>query len=134
MEKITSKDYVENVVRTESNNFGNIMNRCQNPNTIRLLHSGIGLATESSEFLDNLKKHIYYGKDLDLVNAKEEIGDILWYVGIACDVLNISLDEVMTANINKLKARYPEKFTKEKAENRNLEKERTILEGEWLCF
>jgi len=52
----------------------------------RMLHGLIGLCTESGELLDAMKKHLYYGKDLDTVNMLEEIGDLCWYLAIICDV------------------------------------------------
>lgn len=126
---LNSGNYVKHVLRTESNDFDSVKLRLNNTDTIRLLHAAMGLSTEASEFLDMLKKHIFYGKGLDVINAKEEIGDSLWYAGIAIDVLQTTLDEVMTVNIQKLKARYPEKFTEDKAINRDLNTERDILGG-----
>lgn len=93
-----------------------------------LLHAGMGLVTESGEFLDTLKKHIYYGKELDKVNLIEELGDQLWYCAIALNALGSDFETAMQINIDKLKSRYPEKFTEELAKNRDLEKERSILE------
>lgn len=126
---ITSENYVEHVVATESPVTGEMVARISDPTTIRLLHGAMGLCTESAELLDMLKKHIFYGKPLDLVNAKEEVGDNQWYAGLIIDILRTTMDEVLTVNINKLKARYPEKFTQFHAENRDLDKERSILEG-----
>jgi NTP pyrophosphatase (non-canonical NTP hydrolase) len=122
------KNYIEKAIKTESKDFGKISNRLQDESMIRLSHAGVGLVTESAEFLDALKKAIYYGKELDKVNLTEEIGDILWYCAIALDEVGASFEEVMEKNIAKLEARYPEKFTEEKAENRDLEVERGILE------
>ena len=122
------KNYIEKAIKTESKDFDKISNRLQDESMIRLLHAGIGLATESAEFLDALNKVIYYGKELDKVNLAEEIGDILWYCAVALDELGVSFEEVMEKNIAKLEARYPEKFTEEKAENRDLKTERDILE------
>ena len=116
------KDYIQNALKTESIHF-NVEGR------ERLLHAGIGLATESGEFLDALKKSIFYGKDLDTINLKEELGDVLWYLAIAMDALGTDFETEMEKNIKKLKVRYGEKFTQELAENRNIEKEREILEG-----
>lgn len=96
---------------------------------IRLLHASIGMCTETGELQDQLKKHIFYGKPLDTTNLVEEMGDLMWYVGIMCDTLKVSLEDVMIKNIAKLKARYPEKFTEDKALNRNLFDEREMLEG-----
>ena len=94
----------------------------------RLLHAGIGLATEAGEFLDALKKHVFYGKELDTVNLSEEMGDIFWYCALIADELKIDFSQVMDTNIAKLKARYGDKFSEEKAEHRDLKTERTILE------
>jgi len=88
----------------------------------------MGVVTESGELMDALKKHIYYGAELDKTNVKEEIGDLLWYVGILCDTLGLTFEEVFETNIAKLKARYGDKFNETGALNRNLEKEREILE------
>lgn len=95
-----------------------------------LLHSSMGFVTEAGEFQDMLKKHLYYGRELDTVNLKEEIGDILWYCAIALTALDTDFGTVMQTNINKLKARYPEKFTEKDAIDRNLDKEREILEND----
>ena len=122
------KNYIEKAIKTESKDFDKISNRLQDKSMIRLLHAGMGLATESAEFLDALKKAIYYGKELDKVNLAEEIGDQMWYCAIALSELGVSFEEVMKKNIAKLEARYPEKFTEEKAENRDLKTERDILE------
>ena len=78
--------------------------------------------------IDALKKHIYYGKDLDKVNLREEAGDLLWYISIMLDVLGTTYEECMQINIEKLAARYPNKFTEEDAIKRDLKKERKILE------
>jgi len=114
-----SKTYQKAALRTESGGHSHFS---------RLLHAGMGLSTESGEFVDALKKHIFYGKELDETNLKEEIGDVLWYCAIALDVLETDFESVMQRNIDKLAARYPEKFTTEKANKRDLKKERKILE------
>ena len=57
----------------------------------------------------------------------EEVGDIFWYLAIIADELQFSFDDVMERNLEKLKARYGDKFTKDKAINRNLEKELDVL-------
>lgn len=123
-----NKEYQESALRTESNNFETIGSRLMQGEIIRLLHAGMGMDTEAGEFTDQLKKHIFYGKPLDEVNLSEEIGDMLWYIAIAADALNIDISQIMQTNIDKLKARYPEKFTEYDAQNRDLGKERGILE------
>ena len=93
------------------------------------LHMALGLATEAGEFADIFKKHLAYKKEVDYVNAAEEIGDIFWYAANFCRMNNISMEEILDKNIAKLETRYPEKFTQEKALNRDLDAERNILES-----
>lgn len=98
-------------------------------NLSRLLHAAIGMTTESGEFIDAIKKYLFYGKQLDKTNLKEEIGDLLWYIAIACDALETTIGAEMYRNINKLRQRYPMQFNEHDAMNRDLDAERGILEG-----
>lgn len=125
---MTPKEYIEAVVKTESVDHKAITLRLLPPQTQRLLHGATGVVTEAGELMDALKKHIYYGAELDKTNVKEEIGDLLWYVGILCDTLGLTFEEVFETNIAKLKARYGDKFNETGALNRDLKKERGILE------
>lgn len=124
-----TSDYQMLAHKTESPPCDEMVNRIDNQ-ILRLLHASMGLCTEAGEFQDVLKKHIFYGKPVDFVGLQEEIGDVMWYVALACNAMGVSLDKIMTTNIEKLRARYPERFTEEKAQNRDLEKERKILEGD----
>ena len=125
-----SKKYMSDAIRTESRDFDAMNTRLLDDGVKRLLHAGIGLSTEAGEFLDALKKHIFYGKELDRVNLAEELGDLFWYMAIVGDELGIKFEDVMDRNITKLKARYGENFSEEKAEHRDLDSERKILEGQ----
>jgi NTP pyrophosphatase (non-canonical NTP hydrolase) len=129
---INSSTYVKNATATESPITPEMIARFSDPTNIRLLHAGMGMVTEAGEFVDMLKKHLFYGKPLDLVNLGEEIGDSMWYIALAVDILQTTLDDVMSVNIAKLKARYPDKFTEFHAENRDLVTERKILENNKL--
>jgi NTP pyrophosphatase (non-canonical NTP hydrolase) len=101
-----------------------------------LLHCGLGLATEAGEFLNAVKKTIFYGREFDRINAMEELGDALWYIALGASALGLTLDDLMNSNITKLRTRYPEKFTAQAAINRDLEAERRSLEtgvpGGWV--
>ena len=125
---IDSNNYVEEVLRSEPQDVEKMMERLSDIRVLRLLHASMGFCTEVGEFQDMLKKHIFQGRGIDFINAKEELGDIMWYVGLAVDVLRTTLNEVMTGNIKKLRLRYPEKFSAEKSENRDLPAERKLLE------
>jgi NTP pyrophosphatase (non-canonical NTP hydrolase) len=91
-----------------------------------IVHAIYGICTEAGEMAEALLKG--GSGSLDKVNLKEEAGDILWYLAMLFRELDCDFDEVATTNINKLKARFPEKFTQEKVYNRDLSKEREILE------
>lgn len=93
------------------------------------LHMAMGISTEASEILDVFKKKLAYGKEIDVVNVREEIGDIMWYIANLSTLLEIDLEEALQINVDKLKARYPDKFDEEKALNRDLETERSVLEN-----
>lgn len=123
-----SKNYIQDAIKTESDDFSAIGQRLQEKGNIRLLHGAIGLTTEAGEFIDALKKSIFYGKELDRVNLAEELGDMFWYMAIVADELGVNFESVMTKNIEKLKARYGDKFSEVKAEKRDLKTEREILE------
>lgn len=75
-----------------------------------LKNFGMSLAGEVGELLNDLKKHLYHGKQLDMDNAKSELGDVLWYVTAMADTLGLKLEDVAEANIEKLKQRYPGGF------------------------
>lgn len=82
-----------------------------------LRHAVFGLCSEAGEVAGILQKE-YQGHELDILHMKKELGDCLWMVAEACEALDISMDEVMHMNIDKLKARYPEGFDAEKSKHR----------------
>lgn len=92
------------------------------------LHMILGMQTESAEIADVYKKYVAYNKELDLINIKEEIGDMLFYIANLCNLHGWDLRDIMETNIKKLEARFPDKFSQEKALNRDLKTEREILE------
>lgn len=120
------KDYIQEALRTESPVTPELIQRLATH--ARANHSIIGLLTEIGELADAYKRCIYYGKELDTVNVKEEISDVCWYLAILLDTLSLTFDECMSANIEKLRKRYPDKYTHEAALNRDLEAERKVLE------
>jgi len=126
---LTPKEYQELASRTESVDFEAIAKRLSTVRAIRLLHGAFGLASEGGEIADQLKKHLFYGKELDIVNLAEEVGDVFWYLAVISNELGIDFDQIMEKNIAKLAARYGDKFSEERATNRDLKNERQILEG-----
>ena len=90
---------------------------------LRVLHGLIGMATEASEILENLLLG-----EMDTTNMIEELGDIQWYEAILLDALKSSWTQIRTKNVQKLSKRYGDKWSQQKAVNRNLNEERQILE------
>lgn len=95
---------------------------------IDLIHGIIGKATEAGELLEALFDSAIYGKKLDAVNVREEVGDGFWYDAIILKVLGETFEGTQKVNIEKLRARFPQKFTEYDAQNRDLSHERRILE------
>ena len=76
----------------------------------RLLTAAVGINAEGGEFMEIVKKIIFQGKpweEANIEHLKIELGDVMWYVAQACMALDISLEEVLDRNIDKLSKRYP---------------------------
>lgn len=118
-------------LRTESPVNEELVNRLIK--VTRLLHGVMGKVTEAGELMDNLKKHIFYNKPLDVVNIIEELGDDEWYGALVRDAIKVAQDEVQRRVIEKLtnkqKGRYKDGvFTSQEAINRDHDAEREVLE------
>ena len=75
-------DYMPLAMRTEK----------QLPTNERLQHGCLGLITEAGEIVTEIKRTEIYKKELSedrMVHICEEIGDIVWYVAIFVNVLQI---------------------------------------------
>lgn len=89
------------------------------PEKDRILNWTLGIAGEAGEVSDIIKKAMYHGHELDEEEIIKEIGDILWYLANLSFELDTWLGDVATKNIDKLQARYPEGFSKERSVNRS---------------
>ena len=83
-----------------------------------LINGVMGLCGESGEAIDIVKKWLAQGHELDREKLKKELGDICWYLAETATALGCDLEEIMTANIEKLRKRYPEGFETERSVNR----------------
>jgi hypothetical protein len=151
--KLVGKSYFLNLCCSLIN-FGNLLDECKkalfygreynngkvtvetldtyfmnNQKSQDILHGVIGAVTESIELLENIITALHTNQPIDTVNLVEEIGDISWYQAIILASLDKDFSDCNTKLLNKLKIRFPEKFTEEKANNRDLEKERKTLEA-----
>jgi NTP pyrophosphatase (non-canonical NTP hydrolase) len=91
-------------------------------NVPRLLTAGVGLASESGEFDEIVKKLTFQGKPWNedvRFHLKRELGDIIFYWIEACMALGLDPNEIIAENVNKLESRYPGgKFDVYHSENR----------------
>jgi NTP pyrophosphatase (non-canonical NTP hydrolase) len=86
-----------------------------------LLTAAIGMGSEAGEFQELVKKIFFQGKPMTADNAfhmKRELGDVFFYWISACRALKLDPQSVISENVNKLKARYPNGFQVQKSENR----------------
>ena len=119
--------FVDGVTSDSSKDFVYLADRLveldqKGANIERLTTAGVGLAAESGEFLEIVKKMVFQGKPWNDDNREHliiELGDVMWYVANACIALDISFDEVIKRNVKKLEKRYPGgKFDIGDSENR----------------
>ena len=119
--------FVDGVTSDSSKDFVYLADRLveldrKGANIERLTTAGVGLAAESGEFLEIVKKMVFQGKPWNDDNREHliiELGDVMWYVANACKALDISFDDVIRRNVTKLEKRYPGgSFSVEKSENR----------------
>ena len=107
--------FVDGVTSDSSKNFVDLADRLgeldrEGANIERLTTAGVGLAAESGEFLEIVEKMVFQGKPWNDDNREHliiELGDVMWYVMQACKALDVSLDDVIAGNVEKLKKRYP---------------------------
>lgn len=125
---MTIKEYQDLAMRTNdgksTDRLSDIIGlniHCNNYHRVgELLNGALGLTGEAGEVADEIKKHIFHGHRLDLDAICKELGDVMWYIALICSALNISLEYVMTQNINKLMERYPEGFSSEASKHRKV--------------
>lgn len=81
----------------------------------RLMDAAAGLAEEAGEVLGQVRKHLYQQRPLDRERLTTELGDALWCLTIAAHSAGVSLEAVARTNVEKLRRRYPDGFSKENA-------------------
>jgi NTP pyrophosphatase (non-canonical NTP hydrolase) len=86
-----------------------------------LINSVMGLCGESGEAIDIVKKWMAQGHELDREHLAKELGDIAWYLAECAFALDIPLEDILVANIEKLKRRYPDGFEVKKSTERQSE-------------
>ena len=82
----------------------------QGANINRLTTAAVGISAEGGEFMEIVKKMVFQGKPWNDDNREHliiELGDVMWYVMQACMALDVSIEDVVAGNVEKLKKRYP---------------------------
>ena len=71
-----------------------------------VLNGVLGLAGESGECCDIVKKNRFQGHELNKEHLIEELGDVMWYIAETASGLGVTLEEVAQYNLDKLHKRY----------------------------
>ena len=82
-----------------------------------ILTWGVGIAGEAGDVASCIKKTYAHDND-QKAGIKENIGDTFWYAAMICNFFGWDLQEVLKANIDKLKKRFPKGFTIENAQRK----------------
>ncbi len=83
-----------------------------------LINGVMGLCGESGEVIDIVKKWLAQGHQLDKERMKSELGDVAWYLAETATALDVPLEQIFQANLDKLHKRYPQGFSAEDSVNR----------------
>ena len=82
------------------------------------LNGVMGLAGESGECVDMIKKHLFQGHPMDIEHLAKELGDVAWYLAVTAHAIGYNLETVLQMNVDKLRNRYPLGFDPEKSLHR----------------
>lgn len=86
-----------------------------------LLTAAVGLTGEAGEVSDLIKKVVFQGKPYtdDIRNKLiDEMGDVAWYLALACSSVGVTMEDILERNVDKLQSRYPGGFSINRSENR----------------
>lgn len=106
---MTINEYQELAMRTSNQKLSTMEH---------IINGALGLAGESGEVADLVKKWTMQGHIIDANHLKKELGDVCWYIAETATAIGCTLEEIMQANIDKLRERYPDGFDPEKSQHR----------------
>jgi len=119
---MTNEEYAKFVEKMAPSNLVHPI--CKRPT---LDHAVKGICAEAGEIMEIIKALQYYGRPVSEQHLLEEIGDLYFYTILLANSLGYTIDDIVAANVAKLKARYPEGFSTERANNRNRENEQRAI-------
>lgn len=117
LDRLTHRELVKALVKP-----GATINANLTDGEANMLHMLMGIAGETGELIDALKKHIIYGKPLNKDHLIEEMGDIEFYLEGLRQELAINRDHVLEVNIQKLSKRYDGLQYSDQAANQRADK------------
>jgi len=129
-QKIDSQKYIEFVKQTTSpasSDVDTLVERIRelDGDGVKLTHLltfCLGMIGELGETVDLIKKCLLQSREMDesvKSKLKLECSDQCWYLAQFCIAMDISFEEIMQMNYEKLSARYPEgTFSVYRSENR----------------
>lgn len=82
------------------------------------LNGVMGLAGESGECVDLMKKHLFQGHELDKEHLAKELGDVAWYLAVTAHAIDYDLETILQMNVDKLRKRYPDGFDPDRSQHR----------------
>lgn len=103
---------------TDRKKPGEDIQKTINPFKCDLLHMAVGISTEAGELLDAVKKHVFYNKNLDLINVIEELGDLEFYLEGIRQTLLLARKPILAENMRKLTLRYSKGYSDQAASDR----------------
>lgn len=105
---MTPNEYQVEALRTAGTN-----------NPMDLMVNGVmGLAGESGECVDLVKKHVFQNHELDKAHLAKELGDVAWYLAVTAHAIGYDLETILQMNVNKLRKRYPDGFDPDRSQHR----------------
>ena len=95
-----------------------------------VIHAALGIGGEAGEILDDIKKVAFNNRALDNKHLIAEISDVMWYLNLLVASLGTTWGHVLSVNIAKLEARYPDlKYDADRSLNRDLAAEKAAMES-----
>ncbi|MFC6296088.1 nucleoside triphosphate pyrophosphohydrolase family protein [Lactiplantibacillus daoliensis] len=91
----------------EFNDYQSLANRTLYGNEQVLTNLSLGLASETGQVVDLVKKYTFHGESLNKDQLTKQMGDVLWYLSQVAEWADIPFDEVAKQNIAKLNQKYP---------------------------
>lgn len=79
------------------------------PDQHRVTYPALGLTSEAGEVAGKVKKILRdHAGNFDAektAGIKDELGDVLWYIAVLAADLGLSLDDIASSNVEKLRSR-----------------------------